>query len=197
VRQLLLPALLLGALATAAAAATTAPRTTKAPWSRPDEPLALTRAAGLEPKRHEFFQYHVHAHLDILVDRRPVRVPAGIGITIADPGVGRGRLPDGTMAFGGIRECLNPCISPLHTHDDTGIIHTESQRNHPNRLGQFFIEWRVRLTRRCVGGYCGDVRFYLDGRRFRGDPRAIRLVDRLEIAIVIGKPPASIPSAFP
>lgn len=196
-RRLLLPALLLGALATAAAAATTAPRTTKAPWPRPDEALALTRAAGLEPKRHEFFQYHVHAHLDILVDRRPVRVPAGIGINIADPGVGRGRLPDGTMGFGGIRECLNPCISPLHTHDDTGFIHTESQRSHPNRLGQFFIEWRVRLTRRCVGGYCGDVRFYLDGKRFRGDPRGIRLVDRLEIAIVIGKPPRSIPSAFP
>jgi hypothetical protein len=197
VRRILLPVLLLAALSSAAAAAPPAPRTTKAPWPRPDEALALTRAAGLQPKRHEFFQYHVHSHLDILVDRRPVRVPSGIGIDIADPGVGRGRLRDGSMAFGGIRECLNPCISPLHTHDDTGIIHTESQRTHPNRLGQFFVEWRVRLTKTCIGAYCRNVRFYLDGKRFRGDPRRIGLVDRLEIAIVVGKPPRSIPSQFP
>jgi hypothetical protein len=34
---------------------------------------------------------------------------------------------------------------------------------------------------------------YLDGKPFSGDPRGIKLVDRLEIAIVIGKPPKKIP----
>jgi hypothetical protein len=195
--RLLAPALVAaGALAAVAAAAPPA-RTTTAPWSRPNDALELSRVAGLKPERHEFFQYHVHSHLDILVNKRAVRVPAGIGINIADPGVRHGRLPDGTMAFGGIRECARPCISPLHTHDDTGILHTESAKNHPNRLGQFFTEWRVRLTKRCVGAYCRRVRFYVNGKRYRGDPRAIALVDRREIAIVIGKAPASVPSAFP
>jgi hypothetical protein len=194
----LVPALVVLVLTVgAASAASLPPRATKAPWSRPDDPLALTRAAGLKPERHEFFAYHVHAHLDVVVDRRPVRVPAGIGINVSDPGVGRGRLADGTLAFGWIRECANPCISPLHTHDDSGILHTESQRHHPNRLGQFFTEWRVRLTRSCVGGYCGRMRVFVDGKRFLGDPRAITLTDRKEIAIVVGKPPASIPSRFP
>ena len=180
-----------------AAAGTPKMRTTKAPWPRPNDALALARAAGLTPEPHEFFAYHVHAHLDILVNARPVRVPAGIGINIADPAVQRGRLPDGTMAFGGIKNCNKPCISPLHTHDDTGILHTESQKAHPNRLGEFFIEWRVRLSRTCVGGYCRGVKLYVDGKRFRGDPRSITLTDHKEIAIVIGKPPVSIPSKFP
>ena len=189
--------LLAAALLAAPAVAAPRPRTTKAPWKRPDAALVLTRAAGLKPERHEFFAYHVHAHLDVFVSRRRVRIPAGIGIEIADPGVRRGRLPDGSLAFGGIRECARPCISPLHTHDDTGIIHTESQINNPNRLGQFFTEWRVRLTRSCVGGYCRGIRVYVDGKRYGGDPRSITLTNRKEIAIVIGKAPASIPSHFP
>lgn len=180
-----------------ASAAPLPPRATKAPWSRPNDTLALARAAGLTPRRHEFFAYHVHAHLDIYVAGAAVRIPAGIGINIADPGVRRGRLQDGTMAFGGIAECVQPCISPLHTHDDSGILHTESQLHHPNRLGQFFTEWRVRLTPSCIGGYCRGMRVFVDGRRYRGDPRAITLTDRKEIAIVVGKPPASIPSRFP
>jgi hypothetical protein len=191
--------LLLGAalFVGAVSAASLPMRTTKAPWSRPDDTLALSRAAGLKPERHEFFAYHVHAHLDIFVAARPVRVPAGIGIDITDPGVQRARLPDGTMAFGGIRECAKRCISPLHTHDDTGVLHTESQINHPNRLGQFFTEWRVRLTRSCIGGYCRGLRVYVDGKRYPGDPGAITLTDHKEIAILVGKPPASIPSRFP
>lgn len=191
---MLLAALVLAGVASAAGAP---PRTTPPPWSRPNDTLSLSRAAGLVPERHEFFAYHVHAHLDVFVAGKPVRVPAGVGIEITDPGVQRGRLPDGSMAFGGIRECVRPCISPLHTHDDSGILHTESQRNHPNRLGQFFTEWRVRLTRTCIGGYCRGIRVYVDGKRYPGDPRAVELTDRKEIAIVVGKPPASVPSRFP
>jgi hypothetical protein len=185
------------ALASAAGASVPRMRTTKAPWPRPNDALALSRLAGLSPKPHEFFAYHVHAHLDILVDGRAVRVPAGVGIDISNPAVQRGRLPDGSMGFGGISDCGKPCISPLHTHDDSGILHTESQKTHPNRLGQFFTEWRVQLTRTCVGGYCRAVKFYVGGKRFSGDPRSITLTDLKEIAIVIGKPPASIPSRFP
>jgi hypothetical protein len=194
-------ALLIGAACASTAASARAPRKTFAPWPRPSGPLTLVRDAGLTPETHEFFAYHVHAHLDVFVDKKTVRVPAGIGIEISDPAVHRVRLSDGTIAYGGInRPCEFPCISPLHTHDVSGILHTESKRSHPNRLGQFFTEWNVRLTRSCVGGYCKPkkrIRFVIDGKTYRGDPRAIQLTNLKEIAIVIGKPPAKIPSKFP
>ena len=193
----LLLALSTALVVVASASAALQPRTTKAPWPRPTATRALAQAAGLKLEPHEFFAYHVHAHLDVFVNAKPVRVPPGIGIDIADPGVRRARLPDGSFVFGGIRECSKPCISPLHTHDNTGILHTESQVNHPNRLGQFFTEWRVRLTRSCIGGYCRGMRVYVGGKRYGGDPGGITLTDRKEIAIVVGKPPPSIPARFP
>jgi hypothetical protein len=182
-----------GGTTTAAAPAGSVPT-----WPAPKDPLGLTRKAGLKPEPHEFFAFHVHAHLDVLVDGQSVTVPAGIGINIADPAVKRFAEPDGTVGYGGISPpCTTPCISPLHTHDDTGILHTESQQAHPNTLGEFFTEWNVRLTPTCVDGYCKRVAFYVNGKRYRGDPRAITLTDMKEIAIVIGRPPSSIPSQFP
>jgi hypothetical protein len=35
--------------------------------------------------------------------------------------------------------------------------------------------------------------FYVNGKPYADDPRAIKLTDRKEIAIVIGTPPAKIP----
>ena len=190
-----------GALGAAPTAPAAKPKAGGAPWPAPLDPMRRTRMAGLKPEFYEHLRYHVHAHLDIFVNGRPVRVPAGIGIDIRNPGVQHGRLPDGTLGYGGINRCAaKPCISPLHTHDDTGILHTESATATPNRLGQFFTEWAVALSRHCVGGYCAPrstVKFYVDGRQYAGDPRAIQLANLREIAIVIGTPPATIPSHFP
>jgi hypothetical protein len=166
------------------------------PWPAPADPLRLAVAAGLRPERKESLTYHVHAHLDVFVNGRHVVVPAGIGINIHDPGVRVFRdTPDGSKAYGGIELCATPCISPLHTHDDTGILHTESATPVPNRLGQFFTEWSVRLDRACVGGYCrpSSIEFFVNGNRYGGDPRAIMLTNHKEIAIVIGTPPRQIP----
>ena len=177
-----------------------APRTGGVPWPLPNDPLKRTRMAGLSPERHEFLQYHVHAHLDIFLNGKPVTIPGGIGINIHDPGVQSGRIEDGSMAYGGINLCAQPCISPLHTHDDTGVLHTESKHNIPNRLGQFFTEWNVALSKHCVGGYCAPkaaIAFYVDGKPYTDDPRAIPLTNLKEIAIVIGTPPKQLPTHFP
>jgi hypothetical protein len=167
------------------------------PWPAPPDPLHLTVAAGLKAEPLETLIHHVHAHLDVFVNGAAVRVPAGIGINIHDPGVHSSPLPDGTTGYGGIQRCAQPCISPLHTHDDSGILHTESSSPVPHRLGQFFIEWGVRLTPACVGRYCRpttSVKVFVDGRPFAGDARTIQLTDRKEIAVVIGTPPKTIPS---
>jgi hypothetical protein len=168
-------------------------------WGAPTNPLELTVSAGLQPEVKETLIFHVHAHLDVFVDGRSVVVPAGIGINITDPAVRHG-VWNGEPTYGGIAGCAQPCISPLHTHYVSGVIHTESATSTPNRLGQFFTEWDVTLTATCVGQYCvpaTPVAVYVDGKRFAGNPADIPLTDRKEIAVIIGSAPTAIPSSFP
>lgn len=153
--------------------------------------MELTRKAGLEPEPAEILEYHVHAHLDVLIDGRPVIVPAGIGIDTTNPAV----ISD-DRGVGLQRECDKPCISPLHTHATDNILHTETATPTPNTLGQFFIEWDVQLAPGRVGEY-SEVAFYIDGEAYEGDPREIELSDQRQIAIVIGEAPDEIPSEFP
>ncbi len=170
-------------------------------WPPPTNPMALTRQAGLTPETHEFVFLHVHSHLDVFVKGKKIRVPAGIGIDTHAPAVKKYQLPDGTIGYGGINPpCAKVCISPLHTHFDDGVLHTEAKNHQFNNLGQFFTEWKVRLNRSCVAGFCkpsNRISVYVDGDRYTGDPRSIALKDKREIAIVIGRPPGHIPSAFP
>jgi hypothetical protein len=158
--------------------------------------MELARKAGLVPELAEFLQYHVHAHLDVFVDGDPLTIPAGIGIDTGNPAV-RG---DPESGYGLRQECKRPCISPLHTHAADGVLHTETKTPKPNTLGQFFVEWDVRLDSSCVGEYCDpktSIAIYVGGQVHEGDPREIELSDGKEIAIVIGSAPDSIPSESP
>ena len=146
--------------------------------------MARTVVAGLKPERKEFFAVHSHAHLDVFVNGDPVEVPAGVGIDITDPGVKRFEDPGG-VSYGGIELCDNSCISPLHTHDTTGVLHTEAPEDQTNKLGDFFIEWSVPLDENCVGGFCkpeAPIAVYVDGERYEGTPAEIALENEREIA---------------
>jgi hypothetical protein len=179
---------------TAAASSLTMPS-----WPAPPDPMARARAAGLEPETAESLQHHVHSHLDVFVDGRAVPVPAGVGIDIHNPGVhtfGRGDR----ISYGGITEpCSSPCISPLHTHDRTGIVHTESATAENNTLGELFTEWAVRFDGSCVGSFCQPdvpISVYVNGKRVALDrAAATELTDQEEIAVVIGRPPAKVPAS--
>jgi hypothetical protein len=205
VRLLLVSLLGVAVLAVSAAAAVggpapvSRPKTGAAPWPAPKDPMRRTRLAGLVPEVNEHLAYHVHSHLDVFVNGKRMPIPAGIGIDTLDKAVKHGPLPDGSIGYGSIVKCPRVCISPLHTHADLGFLHTETDKPVPNRLGQFFVEWGVRLDRSCVGGYCrpDSIRVYVNGKRFLGDPRQILLADQTEIAIVIGSLPKKLPSAFP
>ncbi len=167
------------------------------PWPAPPDPMARARAAGLVPETAERLEHHVHSHLDVFINGRHILVPGGIGINPKDPKVHTGTA-DGQPAYGGITvPCDQPCISPLHTHDVTGVLHTESATDVDNTLGQLFIEWGVTLNANCVATYClpaTPVGIYVDGKQFTGDPQSIPLTNFKEIAIVIGKAPAKIPA---
>src|SRR6266576_4254591 len=106
-----------GSAAKYTAAAAPTPTSGAAPWPAPPDPLQRARAAGLVPERREQLAYHVHAHLDVFVNGRQMKVPSGLGINIADPGVHRGPAPTGGTSYGGIQLFARACISPLHTHD--------------------------------------------------------------------------------
>jgi hypothetical protein len=168
-------------------------------WPAPPNPMELAVKAKLVPETAERLTYHVHSHLDVYVDGAPVVVPAGIGIDITDPAVHTFNETEGT-AYGGIDPpCDKPCISPLHTHDVTGTLHTESATRKNNTLGQFFTEWDVQLDQKCVDTFCRPatpIAIYVNGTKFTGDPRTIALSNFEEIAIVIGKPPAKIPQSW-
>jgi hypothetical protein len=143
-------------------------RTSNPPWSAPADASAAVAAAGLPMLGEEGSALHIHAHLDIIVNGTPVQVPADIGVDDA-----------------------RQKISPLHSHDITGVIHIES----PNKtdtftLGQFFTEWQVSLAADHIGGLTTDathhLKAYVNGAPRTGDPAGIVLAAHDEIAIVYG-----------
>jgi hypothetical protein len=87
------------------------------PWPAPADATAAARNAGLPMLSSEGTVEHIHVHLDVLDDGQAVPVPANIGIDTA-----RG------------------AISPLHTHDASGVIHIESPVKRQFSLGEFFSE---------------------------------------------------------
>jgi hypothetical protein len=136
-------------------------------WPANGEGLRTRLAAvGLPALSREGRAFHIHAHLDVFVAGRPVIVPAGIGI---DPA---GRF-----------------ISPIHTHDATGVIHVESPVVRKFTLGQFFGVWGVRLGGGCLGEYCSgsgsSLRVYADGNPV-GDPSRLVLAAHQEIVVAFG-----------
>jgi len=137
-------------------------------WPAPSDPSAGARRAGLPMLSTEGTVLHHHAHLDVRVHGRAVTVPAGIGIDEA-----RHR------------------VSPLHTHDASGVIHLESPVRRTFTLGQFFTEWGVPLSRTRLGGLRADARHtlgvYVNGRRVTGDPAAVPLRQHDEVAVTYGR----------
>jgi hypothetical protein len=164
-------------------------------WPAPPDPEERTSAAGLELEVTEQLAVHRHSHLDVFFNGDSVTVPAGVGIVTDDPSVQSFDDPGGT-GYGLSEDCDNPCISPLHTHAVSGILHTESAGDELHTLGQFFVEWGVELDEECVGDYCSpdtDIAVYVNGDLVSGNPADIELADQTQIAIVIGTPPEDIP----
>lgn len=142
-------------------------RTSSPPWPAPADATAATKAAGLPMLGAEGTVEHIHAHLDVIVDGKAVTVPALVGID----------------------EARNQ-ISPLHTHDTSGVIHIESPVKGTFSLGQFLTEWQVSTAADHLGGLkptgAEQLRAYVNGKPVTGDPAAIVMHAHDEIALVYG-----------
>lgn len=121
---------------------------------------------------------HYHAHLTIVNKGQPVNVPAQIGIQPT-------------------------CFYWLHTHDDTGIIHIEAPKREATRqftLGDFFQVWGQPLSKKQVAtlgvGANDQLKVWVDGQPYTGDPSKIVLKSHEQIVIEIGPAFVDPPPTF-
>jgi hypothetical protein len=151
------------------------------PWPNNTDQLPSRLAALDLPQLSDVAgALHHHIQLYIDVDGQPVTVPANIGLS-------------------------NAAASPLHTHDDTGLVHVESaDPTFAPVLGQFMDVWGVYFTDSCLGDQCnqGDkqLRVYQNGQLYTGDPTLRPLTDLSAIVITFGTQaqlPHPMPSSFP
>jgi hypothetical protein len=151
------------------------------PWSPEINNLEKRlQEIGLPALSQEGTVLHAHQHLDIFINGQQAAVAANIGI-------------DDAKGF----------ISPIHTHDETGITHVESPIIKKFYLGQFFDIWGLRLTSDCIGGYCNNkdqtLKVFVNGNLFSGNPRLAELQAHQEIVITYGtiaQLPSPIPSSY-
>jgi hypothetical protein len=111
---------------------------------------------------------HTHSWLHIYDDGKKVTVPPNIGI---DQATG--------------------AISPLHTHDTSGIIHMESDREFDFTLGQLMAIWGVKFSDSQIGSLKakGDqkLQVYLNGEVVK-DPVNVIMPEKGNFVIGYGKP---------
>ncbi len=151
------------------------------PWTPDNTSLrARLEGGGLQVLTAEGQVQHTHQHLDLFVDGQAVKVPADVGI-----------------------DRVNLILSPIHTHDGTGIIHVESPIVRVFTLGEFFDVWGVGFDPHCIGGLCdGNGRVltvFLNGKPVAGSPRSVVLSAHDEIVVAIGTLallPSPIPSSY-
>ncbi len=155
-------------------------QTGPAPWlPEIDNLLSRLKAINLPALYEEGNALHIHQHLDIIINGKPVTVPSGIGINQ-----------------------IARFISPLHTHDVSGVMHVESDVKRDFTLGQFFDVWGLRFSKSCVGAYCAKgadtLRVFVNGKPVSNNPRNLVLREHQEIAVVYGPATAkvSVPSSY-
>src|SRR5437868_2753692 len=93
----------------------------------------------------EMLNYHIHAHLTLYKDGKPVPLPADVGIPFS-------------QAIGGQHYCLYW----LHTHDASGVIHIESPTARLYTLRQFFDIWHDTSLWDAQGGLAGPAGLVVD-----------------------------------
>ncbi|MGW5350041.1 hypothetical protein ACWERV_05880 [Streptomyces sp. NPDC004031] len=148
-------------------------------WPAPADATARVKAAGLPMLGAEGQVLHIHSHLDVFIDGKAVTVPADIGIDL-----------------------VKQQISPLHTHDTSGVVHIESPVKAEFTLGQFMTEWNVPFGKDTLGTFkAGDgkeLHVYVNGTEQTGDPASLKLGAHDEIAVVYGSPAekVQVPSEY-
>jgi hypothetical protein len=124
---------------------------------------------GISCDAQEGQRIHIHQHLVIFDHGKQVDIPPNVG-----------QPPN------------HQCIYWLHTHTPDGIIHIEAPKDRSFTLGDFFSVWGQPLGRaraasaRAAAGT--SLAVWVDGHKYTGDPRRIKLASHTDIVIEAGPP---------
>ncbi len=136
----------------------------------------VTTIQGVECDPVEGTVFHIHAHLDVIVDGKSATIPAGIGIK------------------------PNECLYWLHTHNTSGVIHIESPQQMTFTLNQFVQVWdnTPGISPKLAELTNGDenLKVFVNGTEVKGGFDKIQLHAHDEIVIVSGNVPPSIPTTY-
>ena len=129
-------------------------------------------ALGLQPSSGASATNHYHVHLQLEVDGHNVPVPPDIGLDAA-----------------------TQTSSEVHTHDDSGVVHIESSNpSFHASLAQVFDVWGVTFDKSCIGGYCGGVKMWVNGKPSTAYGSLV-LQPHMAITLLVGTPPAGFKPA--
>ena len=114
---------------------------------------------------------HIHPHLSLLVNGTSVSVPTQIGI---DPSLWKDHSLD-EFGMQSMPEMNMSAMAPLHTHDDSGILHVESTVNRDYTLLDFMNIWGLDLDGKVVRMTVDDIPVPNISNHILGDGDQIRL----------------------
>jgi hypothetical protein len=120
--------------------------------------------------------YHIHAHLTIYIDGKPVTVPQGVGIATDQS-----------------------CFYWLHTHTSDGVVHIEFPRNGSPTLGNFLDIWRQSFSQlgfRNELASSADWTVYVDGKKVTSDFNHLILQPHQVITIAYNSPGITPDTSF-
>ncbi len=132
-------------------------------------PAAAIDGIGCNPGG-EVVTYHQHAHLTLIDKGKQVNIPALIGFDVN-----------------------HDCLFWIHTHTgEEGVIHMEAPSKIVPKLVTFFKIWGEPLNSQRIGPItvvAGEqVRSYVNGKLYAGNPAAIPLPKHQQVVIEVGPP---------
>ena len=125
---------------------------------------------------NEHFDVHIHAHVSIYIDGKPVTIPAQVGIA-----------PDSS------------CLYWLHTHSSDGVIHIEAPNGLSITLKNLLDIWGDRFPQLSYPSQLSDAtgwQAYVNGKPFTGDFRTIPLQAHTLITLAYNSPGAQPNTTF-
>ena len=141
-----------------------------------DSTTSVGTIQGVECDPLEGTVFHIHAHLDLVVDSKSIIIPAGIGIK------------------------PNECLYWLHTHNTSGVIHIESPQQTTFTLGQFIQVWDntagISPTFEDVTHGDKNIKVFVNGTDVKDSYENIKLSAHDEIVLVSGNVPPLISSYY-
>jgi hypothetical protein len=121
--------------------------------------------------------YHIHAHLTIYIDGKPVSIPQSIGIASDQS-----------------------CLYWLHTHTGDGVIHIEAPKNISPTLGDFLDIWGQstfsQLGFKNQLASSANWTVYVDGKKVTSDFSKLLLQPHQVITIAYNSPNITPDTSF-